>query len=565
MELKFHPRKTLLWGPNGAGKSAILKSAFRAFDAEPHGELPDWDYNAIVAMDFAADGQEFTSVRKGDLRALFSGTELLGAATSSAAWNEIFVKAVDFRLRLVDKKGNFRQAAPSNYFLPFFVNQDGSFQSSWDTFDGLRQFQTPALHTLEYFAKIRPASYFELKAKEQGIKGKEANLRVEMSTLQRTRARVKKNLRVIPVKLTQQEFQQEVQDLTAKLTSLSKDQDALRRSIVEDQELLGTLEQQVRLSTSALKEHSADFKFAAETSVEQSRFVCPTCHAQHDDSFHMFLGLSEDARELNSLKGRLEELVVATRLRLERNRRKATALKEEFSNLQALLASKRGRFTFDDFIKSRSAYAADSQLASEEQAVGKEMEVQLKSMREVKAALKEIKDSHDSETPVFAFREHFRHSLVEVEVNPLDGLDKWPISKRPLNSGSRHARYIIAYYAALWRTIAQVGELPSPLVIDSPNQGAQDRKRLQALLTAIASNAPVGAQVILAHEEVPEVFKADYVYELSDKRPLLTQAAFEKVGPEMFFYIERARAALANVRAPGGEEDADDGGQDEEE
>jgi hypothetical protein len=77
------------------------------------------------------------------------------------------------------------------------------------------------------------------------------------------------------------------------------------------------------------------------------------------------------------------------------------------------------------------------------------------------------------------------------------------------------------------------------------------------LLTIIASNAPKGAQVILAHEENPDVFKADRIYELSDDKRLLNAADFERLSPQMFFYVEQVRNALAGIRIVVDDEEVD--------
>lgn len=548
--MSFHPRKTLLWGGNGGGKSAVVKSLFRAFDAEPHGQIDYWDYSAIIAVDFEVAGRTLTVVRREDIRALFEGNQILGVATSSLEWNKVFADAVGFELHLLDRKGRFRPAAPGNYFLPFFINQDGSFGSSWDTFDSLEQFKTFAQHTVEYFTGVRPAQYFELKSREQSAKSKEAELRVELATLGRTRVRVKKNLKTIPIKLSEKEFQTEVRELSVRLNALVKDQDEVRRRILEDQELQTSLNDQIQLSVGALSEHKADFKVAASASAQGEKYTCPTCHAEHHESFHSLLGLSEDARELHVLKTHLEDLLKTTRVRLERSRQKAALLKQEYAQIQTLLNVKRGKYTFDDFLKSRSAYAVDAQLGAEEQVVQKEIDAQLQVLRDIKEGLRTVADEHDSQAPTEAFRMHLANAFAQLNVPSPEGLEKWSVHKRPSKSGSRHARSVIAYYAALWRTIEAKGEMPVPLVIDSPNQGAQDGPHLKMLLTEIATNAPATAQVILAHEESTPQFGADLVHPFESYKRILSEETFGLLSPEMFYYVERAMAWLAQAAVP---------------
>lgn len=545
----FSPRKTLLWGGNGAAKSTILKSLYRAFDAEPQGELPYWDYDAIVAVDFSTQNGEFTAVRKGDLRALYRDHEFYGAAATSAQWNEIFAETVGFNLMLLDRGGTFRRAAPSNFFLPFFVNQDGSFGPGWETFKSLKQFQNSVEHTLEYFVRVRPSQYFKLKANVQLEKSKQDVLKVEIATLQRTRARMRRNQNGPRIRLSAQQFQLEIKSLTELINTLSEKQNILRKQIVEHQELATALQDQINLSNAALKEHTADFKFASDASLEERSFVCPTCHAEHDSSFHTLLGLAEDARHLLKLKLMLEVELDGVHSRLNRYRRNATDLRVQYAEAQQLLQTKKGRFTFGDFIKSYSASAADSQLAAEQSTTQKELDDSTNRINDLNVDLAAISRDHDTKVPIAAFRERFGAACTKLNVPRPEGLDKWKLNKRPIESGSRNARALVAYYSALWNSIAINGRLPAPLIIDSPNQGAQDRINLKQLLAVVASSAPDHAQVVLAHEEVPINFDADLIVPLDNTKRLLTSEGFSEVAPELFRYVETARAYLAGVES----------------
>jgi hypothetical protein len=545
---EFHPRKTLFLGDNSTGKSTIVKSLFRAFDAEPTGDLRGWDYGAIVAVDFSAQERQYTVVRKGDLRALFEGRDLVGVTTSSTVWNEIFARSVGFKLQLMDREEDFRTASPSLFFMPFYVNQDGSFLSAWDTFKSVKQFDANAIpHTLEYFAAVRPVRYFDLKGTERANKGKLAELEVEATTLQRTRARLKRVLRPSAVKLTSAGFEKEVHELARMATDLGSKQEKLRRDIVEAEEIASQLADQIRLSDAALHEHDADFR-SVDTATSQGVFRCPTCHAEHDASFHTFLGLAEDARELYRMKEALQRNLLSVKERSTHLRRQASALKQQYLEVSNILSVKRGRLTFEDVVKSYGANATDTALDGEITSVNRSITACQEQLRDLKLEIERLMKTHDSGTPLTRFRLSFKDLLAVADVPEFPNVDLWKLSKRPTDSGSVGPRAVVAYYAALWSAMQDPnGNLPSPLVIDSPNQNAQDRENLKRVMALLAGRTPRNAQVILCAEEENDAFNADRVVFLEDKRNLLKRDAMNSVANDLLPMIERAVAELARV------------------
>jgi hypothetical protein len=95
-------------------------------------------------------------------------------------------------------------------------------------------------------------------------------------------------------------------------------------------------------------------------------------------------------------------------------------------------------------------------------------------------------------------------------------------------------RTLLAYYFAIWELAATYS--PStvcPIVIDSPNQQAQDDHSLKIMLEFIAKRQPNNTQMILAAEKTMGVDLGATVINLTDKYRLLQESEYDGVKAEM--------------------------------
>lgn len=163
--IPFHPRKNLIVGVNHTGKSSLIKTLFRTLGAHPKGHLRQWDENTVSLVEFTVGQKRFRALHQGGYRALFDPQNRLIAATGShPQWSKSFASATGFNLVVTDKNLETVTADPRCFFIPFYIDQDGSWQAGWDTFPGMHQYTKPIGPILEYFSGIKPAAYYEVKA-----------------------------------------------------------------------------------------------------------------------------------------------------------------------------------------------------------------------------------------------------------------------------------------------------------------------------------------------------------------------------------------------------------------
>ncbi len=498
--VSFHPQKNLLRGRNHTGKTSLIRSIFETLGAKPQGKLESWDENTASLLEFSVGGCHFFALHQNGRRALFNANQEMIIATSKfGEWSQAFCNVTDFNLVFTDKKESAIQPAdPACFFLPFYVNQDGSWQSEWNTFSGLKRFNSPWSAILEYFTGVCPPEYYRARAERvQESKALEEHRR-EYKLLERTIERFSRTLPLSGPKLNPENFANEIALLTQGVTELNQQQELLRSAAVREQDLLSSLEQQIRLADDALAAYGHDAKYLRTGDSEP--LICPTCNAEHTKSFLDLLHFAEDARVLRELAGRLRDDATEVRHRCGKALARLSTLNENYQRISSVLDTRKGELKFQDVAESMGAESAFAAFEVERKLLQEAIDKALVVVNALDEKMKRLRAPKRTRAILEDFRSYYVSGRVALKLPPVDA-SKMKLTGRPDLSGSGGPRSILAYYAALWRTCQGVtGTFDVPVVIDSPNQQAQDDVNLPAVLQFIAKELPDDMQLIVGLE-----------------------------------------------------------------
>ncbi|MCT9629206.1 hypothetical protein [Pseudomonas aeruginosa] len=498
--VNFHPQKNLLRGRNHTGKTSLIRSLFETLGAKPQGKLEAWDENTACLLEFSVDGRHFFALHQNGRRALFNANrEMIIATSNFGEWSKSFCDVTDFNLVFTDKKeSEIRPADPACFFLPFYVNQDGSWQAEWNTFGGLKRFSSPWGSILEYFTGVCPPEYYRARAeKAQESKVLEEHRR-EYKLLERTIERFSRTLPLSGPKVSAENFADEIALLTQEVNELNQRQEVLRNAAVREQDLLSSLEQQIRLADDALAAYDHDAKYLRAGDSEP--LICPTCNAEHTKSFLDLLNFAEDARVLRELAGRLRDDANQVRRRCGTALAELNTLNGNYQRISKLLDTRKGELKFQDVVGSMGAESAFAAFEAERKHLQEAIDKALGAVDALEEKMKSLRAAKRTRAILDDFRSNYMTGRVALQLPSVDA-SKMKLTGRPDLSGSGGPRSILAYYAALWRTCqGETGTYDVPVVIDSPNQQAQDDINLPAVLHFIAKELPKDMQLIVGLE-----------------------------------------------------------------
>jgi hypothetical protein len=535
-------RTNLIVGLNHTGKSTLIKAIFTSLGATPKGSLAEWDKDAISLLEFSVDKTKFRALHQRGYRALFSEKgELIASATNHSAWTATVSVATGFNLVLSDKTGASIAADARCFFLPFYINQDGSWLSEWDTFTGLQQYRAPTQPILEYFTGVKPPEWYEINSKRARVQRSLEEQQREHQLVSQFRERFGKSISLSGPKIVPSVFEQDISRLTAEVTALNSEQERLRDIAVREQEAPNSALLQVKLAIDTLSMYDSDASFLR--SEPHEILTCPTCGAEHDKSFMEMLTYAEDARILRELIVRLREDAKIAGAEHDKTQRRLKELENRYQSVSEILSARRGTLEFGDVVRSMGAETAFEAFEDELVALKAKIDEALSQIEVFSTKLAELTSAERSKEILALFRKSYASAILALNL-PAADTSKARLSSRPNVSGSGGPRAILAYYSALWRTsLGPHGSYSIPLVIDSPQQLGQDEENLPRMINYIANKMPDDAQVILGIE-TPTEESFEQIIELDEPYHLLNEKDFEEVDSFVRPYVDAMYSAL---------------------
>lgn len=506
--------------------------------ARPAKIHPSWKKEgAINCLRFSLDDKDYTIVMNGKEYGLFDAKDNLIRLFTSVTRDlgPYLAELFDFKIKLPNRQNEIITPPPAYLFLPFYIDQDISWSSSWKSFDNLHQIKKYKIPLIEYHTGIKPNEYYQIQAKIQQSHQEYSNLEKEKTLATNLLNKIKEKLTNYSFDIHLDDFKNEIEELLIEYQKLKEEEDILKRKLADLYNIKIVVEAQLNIAKKSLVEVNKDFDFA--TSKLDDYISCPTCGAEYENNFVERFEIAKDEQRLIELTNEL--VLEINEVDNKINREKSILIIKTISieKIEELLNSKKEKVQLKDLIDSQGKHEVKNIIEMNKNDIDQKIKNILIQQKSFEKRLKELENKDKKREILNTYSFYMKRYTQSLDVI-LEASDYSSPTKNIINTGSALPRTLVAYYFSLLEVINKYSTTTfCPIVIDSPNQQAQDIVHLDKILNFIKGNQPKDSQMILGLEEFYDIDYECEVVELTDKYSLLDKDSFDDVYDELRIYL----------------------------
>jgi hypothetical protein len=535
----FDPARTIVFGGNTTGKSSLIKSIYQAFGAEPAKQHPRWKSAEVkTLLKFRVDSTSFQILRDGSFFALFTGdgTFLRSFTRVTTELAPYLASILDFGLILASRDEEPQIPPPAFFFLPFYMDQDASWQNPWTAFDRLFQYYNWKESLVDYHTGIKNNDYYRTSA-EYLVKRSAAQeaLGAEKG-VSNVIKRLERDSNATVFSLDPNNFSERIERMLGESQVLADTENRFRTTLAKLNADRALQANRLEIARRALGEIDQDFKFLSRLRTDE--IECPTCGTHYLNDFAARFAIANDEDKVAEFIAHLTAELQRLDTEIAEAYAKYSVAQEQAVRIQEILAEAQGEVTLKAVIESEGRRAADNLLASQLESL-RQARVEAESQASLlKGQLDELNKMAATvrRERIDEYSRYLRKNFLSLDVKSYSEAVFQTLTPSLFETGSTLPRALLAYQFAILLLISQYSPATvCPIVIDAPNQQGQDKEHLPQILKFISENQPAATQLILGIENDTGVeFGGKTIHTPSEKYALLQSDQYESVHSEIF-------------------------------
>jgi predicted nucleic acid-binding Zn-ribbon protein len=255
-------------------------------------------------------------------------------------------------------------AGPAFYFLPFYVDQDEGWSTTWSSFKGLQQFKDYRKNMIEFHLGVRPQSYYDARKKYLELREDLSSVEKERLSIQAARDSVRKRKERAQVDLDPVAFREEMEQAVDRYNAIYAEQQEVLMRLKDLRNQRNTVDTELDLLRRGISELEADYSYA-ESPDTPDQIGCPTCGTEFENSFVERFGILDDIDHCHALVDQWLKKRADASKRLSVIESEYTQVSSKMSNVEALLQRSKENITLSELIASEGMKEMVSSLNSD--------------------------------------------------------------------------------------------------------------------------------------------------------------------------------------------------------